>query len=64
MTRTLIKEFSKWSPGNYEVVVDGEGYWNSGEKVERFVTKRAAYLFAEEQAREGRNARVYKLEQD
>lgn len=64
MTRTLIKEFSKWSPGNYEVEYDSYGQWDGGEKVERFVTKRAAYVFAEEQAREGRNARVYKLEED
>lgn len=64
MTRRLIKEFSKWASGNYEVEYDSPGQWDGGKKVERFLTKQAAYIFAEEQSRAGRNARVYKLEGD
>lgn len=63
MIRILIRSFSRWETAKYEVHVEGNGYGNAGGTTERFLTKRAAYLFAEEQVRAGRNAQVYKWEE-
>lgn len=63
MTRTLIKSFSKFNAKRYEVEIlkiKGQRLTTSL----MFLTKAAAYSYAEAMSNKGYIVNVYKLEQD